>query len=58
MMNDQGGLLDAYRLDPILNYKFFCGPFGENLVSFIKLVLGVFALISMWMCVRKKWKST
>ena len=42
MKYDQGGLLDAYLLDPNLNYKFFCGPYGENLVSLVKLVLGVF----------------
>ena len=58
MNNDKGGLLDAYPLDPNLDYKFFCGPCGENLVSLVKLVLGVFALLSGWMCVRKNWKST
>ena len=58
MKNDQGSLLDAYPIDPNLNYKFLCGPYGENLVSFVKLVLGVFALLSVWMCVRKKWTST
>ena len=54
MNNDQGGLLDSYPLDPNLDYKFFCGPCGENLVSFVELVLGVFSLLSVWMCVRKK----
>ena len=43
MKYDQGGLLDAYPLDPNLSYKFSCGPCGENLVSLVKLVLGVFA---------------
>ena len=42
MKYDQGGLLDAYPLDPNLSYKLFCGPCGENLVSLVKLVLGVF----------------
>ena len=54
MKNDQGGLLDAYPLDPNLDYKFFCGPYGDSLVSFFKLVLGVFTFLSVWMCVRKK----
>ena len=58
MNNDQGGLLDAYPLDPNFNYKLFCGTCGENLVNFVKVVLGVFALLSVWMCVRKKWTST
>ena len=42
MKCDQGGLLDAYPLDPNLIYKFSCGPGGENLVSLFKLVLGGF----------------
>ena len=41
MKYDQGSLLDAYPLDPNLNYNFFCGPYGENLVSLVRLVLGV-----------------
>jgi len=51
MKYDQGGLLDAYPLDPNLNYKFFCGPCGENLVSLVKLVLCVF-LFLVGECVR------
>ena len=42
MKNDQSGLLDAYSLGPNLYYKFFCGSYGDNLVSFAKLVLDVF----------------
>ena len=54
MKNDQGGLLGAYPLGPNLDYKFSCGPCGENLVSFVKLVLGVFTLLRVWMCVKKR----
>lgn len=54
MTNDQGGLLDAYLLHPNLDYKFFCGPCEDNLVSFLKLVLGVFTLLKVWMCVKKR----
>ena len=57
MRNDQGDLLDAYPLDPNLDYKFFCGPRGENLVSFVKLVLGVFTSLRVWLCVKKKVKN-
>ena len=53
MKNDQGSLLDAYPLDPNLDYKLFCGPYGENLVGFVKLFLGVFSSLIVWMCVRK-----
>ena len=58
MKNDHADLLDAYSLHPNLDYKFFCGPCGDNLVSFVKLVLGVFSLFSGWMCMRKKWTRT
>ena len=54
MKYDQGELLDAYPLDPNLSYKFFCGPYGENLMILVKLVLGVFSFLSGWMCVGKK----
>lgn len=36
MKYDQGGLLDAHPLVPNLSYKFFFGPYGENLVSLVK----------------------
>ena len=45
MKRDQGGLLDAYPLDPNLIYKFSCGPYGENLVSWFKLFLGGFIFL-------------
>ena len=35
MKNDQGDLLDAYPVDPNLDYKLFYGPYGENLVSLL-----------------------
>ena len=46
MKYDQDSLLYAYALEPNLSYKFFCGPCGENLVSLVKLFLGVFASLS------------
>ena len=45
MKCDQGGLLDAYPLDPNLIYKLSCGPCGENLVSWFKLLLGGFVFL-------------
>ena len=45
MKRDQGGLLDAYPLDPNLNYNFSCGPCGESLVSWFKLFLGGFLFL-------------
>ena len=54
MKADQGCLLDAYPLVPNLDYKIFCGPCGENLLSFVKLVLGVFNLHRVWMCLKKR----